>query len=212
MKSLSLETWQRSGKTNEEETPVTPKEVQLQAVAQEKLYTQNTVVSGSMGEKGFTWENCRDSPDLADFFVGAMTHEMKDMECGIKARDKRIGQLELALNKINDIRNSIIGYQKINWSAHIYPLVDALNEIGIVGKNYDKAKNVAQTQVERIAELEARENELLHALEDLQAAWIAARDVSGGLCCVTPTASCDCARCKNYDWGWRATLDPLEED
>jgi len=39
----------------------------------------------------------------------------------------------VALGKINDIRNSIIGCQTVNWSEHIYPLVAALEGAGIEG-------------------------------------------------------------------------------
>ena len=35
--------------------------------------------------------------------------------------------LSAALGKINDIRNSIIATQSVNWSEHIYPLVAVLN-------------------------------------------------------------------------------------
>ena len=35
-------------------------------------------------------------------------------------------RLRDALDEINDIRNSIIGLQAINWSEHIYPLVAVL--------------------------------------------------------------------------------------
>lgn len=36
-----------------------------------------------------------------------------------------------ALDAINAIRNHIIERQSVNWSAHIYPLVKALNDAGI---------------------------------------------------------------------------------
>lgn len=45
-------------------------------------------------------------------------------------------QPSLTLIKINDIRNSIIGCQTVNWSEHIYPLVAALEKAGIEGAGY----------------------------------------------------------------------------
>lgn len=69
--------------------------------------------------------------------------------------EEEITKLRTALNKINDIRNSIVGYQQINWSAHIYPLVAALEEAGIRGMGYDKAKEMAMDQIARIKDLEA---------------------------------------------------------
>lgn len=45
-----------------------------------------------------------------------------------------------ALGKINRIRNSIVGYQNVNWSKHIYPLVAALEEAGYRGLGYEEAR------------------------------------------------------------------------
>lgn len=68
-----------------------------------------------------------------------------------------VAVLETALAKINDIRNSIIGCQKINWSEHIYPLVAALNEAGIEGQSYPEAREYVGTMLERTL---AAENEV----------------------------------------------------
>lgn len=60
-----------------------------------------------------------------------------------------------ALLKINDIRNSIIGAQTINWSEHIYPLVAALEQAGIEGMPYPEARKNVGTLLERNTALEA---------------------------------------------------------
>ena len=52
-----------------------------------------------------------------------------------------------------DIRNSIVGTQNINWSAHIYPLVAALNEAGFEGEGYDVAHEKAVTLIQQRNEL-----------------------------------------------------------
>jgi len=44
-----------------------------------------------------------------------------------------------ALEKINVVRDDIIRTQSINWSRHIYPLVAALDEVG-VGCEIDAAR------------------------------------------------------------------------
>jgi hypothetical protein len=75
-----------------------------------------------------------------------------------------------ALRKIDEIRNGIVGYQKINWSAHIYPLVAALEEAGIHGEGYEVASAKAKTQVARIAELESIVRRFCDAME-LADAW-----------------------------------------
>jgi len=54
-----------------------------------------------------------------------------------------------ALEKFYAIRNSIVGTQTVNWSAHIYPLVAALNEAGFQGQGYEEARKEAQTLIEQ---------------------------------------------------------------
>jgi hypothetical protein len=81
--------------------------------------------------------------------------------------------LMVALNKINDIRNSIIGCQKMNWSEHIYPLVAALNEAGIEGQSYPEARAYVGTMLERTL---AAENEVIGLRAALAA--IEYRDIS----------------------------------
>ncbi len=49
-----------------------------------------------------------------------------------------------ALRRVNAIRNSIVGFQTVNWSAHIYPLVAALNEAGYPSLGADEAKSIAK--------------------------------------------------------------------
>jgi hypothetical protein len=61
---------------------------------------------------------------------------------------------DVALAKINAIRDSIVGHQQINWSEHIYPLVAALNEAGVKGLEYPEAKANIGTLHDRIEALE----------------------------------------------------------
>jgi hypothetical protein len=63
--------------------------------------------------------------------------------------------LREALGKVNAIRNSIIGLQKINWSEHIYPLGVVLNEAGFVGMPYPEARANYGTMLERTLAAEA---------------------------------------------------------
>jgi hypothetical protein len=67
-----------------------------------------------------------------------------------------IEKQEKSLLKINNIRNSIIGFQMISWSEHIYPLVAALNEAGIKGLHYPEAKKNNGTLKEKIKLLESQ--------------------------------------------------------
>lgn len=76
-----------------------------------------------------------------------------------------VAVLEKALAKINDIRNSIIGCQKMNWSEHIYPLVAALNEAGIEGQRYPEAREYVGTMLERTLAAESDADRLRAALK-----------------------------------------------
>jgi len=60
-----------------------------------------------------------------------------------------------ALEKINNIRNSIVGLQNVYWSAHVYPLAAALNEAGFQGQEYDVARKEACTLLEQRDRLQA---------------------------------------------------------
>jgi hypothetical protein len=77
-------------------------------------------------------------------------------------------KLRTALDKINDIRNSIIGLQRINWSEHIYPLVAALDAAGLVGMGYDKARPKFVALVDRANAAEADVTRLREAIEPLR--------------------------------------------
>lgn len=69
---------------------------------------------------------------------------------------ERVAQLEALGEKINAIRNSIIGLQKLNWSEHVYPLVAALNDAGFDGMEYPEARQNFGTMLERAVKAEDR--------------------------------------------------------
>lgn len=52
-----------------------------------------------------------------------------------------------ALEKIDAIRNSIVGRQSIHWSMHIYRLVAALKEAGFEGEGYEIARAKAEAEI-----------------------------------------------------------------
>lgn len=51
--------------------------------------------------------------------------------------------------KINAIRDSIVGLQAVSFSAHIYPLVAALNEAGFESRGYDVMRAESITLIEQ---------------------------------------------------------------
>jgi hypothetical protein len=59
-----------------------------------------------------------------------------------------------ALKAINEIRNSIIGLQSLNWSEHVYPLVAALDKAGYQGMDYPEARANYGTMLERAVKAE----------------------------------------------------------
>lgn len=69
-----------------------------------------------------------------------------------RERDEAVATLA----KVNNIRNSIIGMQAINWSEHIYPLVEALEDAGISGMPYPEARGKFGTMLERTLAAEGR--------------------------------------------------------
>lgn len=83
----------------------------------------------------------------------------------IRALLKELERANRGLNKINDVRNSIIGLQTINWSEHIYPLVAALNEAGMQGMDYGEAKPFHETMLKRAVNAEKRAERLVTAAQ-----------------------------------------------
>lgn len=67
-----------------------------------------------------------------------------------------------ALSAINDIRNSIIGAQQLNWSEHVYPMVAALDEAGMKGLPWAEARANMGTLLQR-AQADRAEAERLRA-------------------------------------------------
>lgn len=66
-----------------------------------------------------------------------------------------IERLNVALNKINDIRNDVIGSQRAGWSNMVYPLVAILEEAGFEGEGYDVARERIRTWITEIERLRA---------------------------------------------------------
>lgn len=85
-----------------------------------------------------------DAGTLHDFeFIAAARTGWPAALAELRAAREENGRLRRALAQVNEIRNSIIGLQTVNWSAHIYPLVAALNGAGFQGKDYEAARDAA---------------------------------------------------------------------
>ena len=79
-------------------------------------------------------------------------------------------KLRTVLEKIHEIRNSIVGLQTVNWSEHIYPLVAALGEIGLHAEGYEISRPRFRTMLDRTCEAEKKAeklNDALGAAEDI---------------------------------------------
>jgi hypothetical protein len=72
-------------------------------------------------------------------------------------------KLRTVLEKIHEIRNSIVGLQTVNWSEHIYPLVAALGEIGLNAEGYETSRPRFTTMLERTCAAEKK----VKALQEL---------------------------------------------
>lgn len=74
---------------------------------------------------------------------------MSDIEDQLARVEAERDEARAVLAKINDIRNSIIGFQKVGWSEHVYPLVAALGEAGFEGEGYEEARDKARTLLDQ---------------------------------------------------------------
>lgn len=99
----------------------------------------------------------------------AEAHALRRAAAHVEAAIPEARRHHAALTTINEIRNEIVGYQKVNWSAHIYPLVAALEEAGFAGEGYAEARPKAERQIEWILRLEAELAEARVEIERLKA-------------------------------------------
>lgn len=90
---------------------------------------------------------------------------LRKIDLHAQSKEWRELEPEEALLHINDVRNSIIGLQTVNWSEHIYPLVAALNAAGLEGMDYLEAKGTFGTMLTRL-------NAAEKALEDGKTAYL----------------------------------------
>lgn len=92
--------------------------------------------------------------DTADALGNAESAIERSLSALLSLSDQ-VERLTGAMTKISDIRDSIIGFHKINWSEHIYPLVAALDGAGYPGAEYEIARENAGTLVDQIKTAEA---------------------------------------------------------
>lgn len=85
--------------------------------------------------------------DAAELTADGVAEGSAEWEEEAKMGRAEVQRLRGALEKINEIRNDIIGRQSVNWSAHIYPLVAALDEAGFKGLPYDKARERVEATI-----------------------------------------------------------------
>lgn len=100
---------------------------------------------------------------LPDPYV-SQSSEIERLTKEVEQETGKCMKYQQALQKINDIRNSIVGLQTINWSEHIYPLVAALNEAGVQGMEYPEAREKFGTMIQRTVKAEAEIERLQEAL------------------------------------------------
>jgi hypothetical protein len=83
----------------------------------------------------------------------------------IESQAREIERLNVLATKVDAIRDSIIGCQRVNWSEHVYPLVAALGEAGFEGQEYEAARDNVGTLIERTNAAETERDRLKEALE-----------------------------------------------
>lgn len=89
----------------------------------------------------------------------------------------QVERYRTALEKVNAIRNSIVGIQGFNFSEHAYPLVAALDEAGFRGMPYPEARENVGTLIERATKAEAEVERMRPVVEGVDAyrKWCAER-------------------------------------
>ena len=110
-----------------------------------------------------------------DARVALRPDEMRQIEADWKVRaeaaEAEVKKLRGGLTKISAIRDSIVGFQNVGWSEHIYPLVAALHDVGFDGVGYDEARKETRTLLDRAEAAEALADRLAVALKEIAVDW-----------------------------------------
>lgn len=77
--------------------------------------------------------------------------------------------LREALQKVSDIRDSIVGMQGFNFSEHAYPLVAVLNAAGFKGAGYEISRKNLGTLIEQIKAAEEQRDSLARRVVEVEA-------------------------------------------
>lgn len=95
--------------------------------------------------------DCRQNPgdDQWDPICEVEPGDLLTLLSALQSERLRAEELHGALTKIDAIRNSIVGCQRVNWSEHIYPLVAVLGEVGFEGQDYESARENVGTLIDR---------------------------------------------------------------
>ena len=150
------------------------------ALAAEKALLTRRLKSYSQGTtRGEILDGTPDGTEIAYYRDGVFTrigtptsddesHNCDAMGCGQNHVIQRVKVEEslsfierdlfrhrVALERINEIRNDIIGRQKVSFSLHVYPLVSALDKAGYVGADYETARAKATSALGIIERLRA---------------------------------------------------------
>jgi hypothetical protein len=104
-----------------------------------------------------------------DARVALRPDEMRQIEADWKVRaeaaEAEVKKLRGGLTKISAIRDSIVGFQSVGWSEHIYPLVAVLHDVGFDGVGYDEARKETRTLLDRAEAAEALADRLADMLQ-----------------------------------------------
>lgn len=85
----------------------------------------------------------------------------------LRVARERTDALEKMGDKVNVIRNSIVGFQGFNFSEHAYPLVAALNAAGFEGQNYPEALAYFGSMLDRTNAAESARDDYRKALAEV---------------------------------------------
>lgn len=115
-------------------------------------------------------------PCDADLVLSDAKSELGALRAQLEAVTRERDGLKAMGEKVNAIRNSIVGMQGFNFSEHAYPLVAALDEAGFEGLPYPEARANVGTLLDRIAALERERNEARAEAARLREALMQVRD------------------------------------
>lgn len=150
---------------HEDETARLRAEVERFAVVRDLLVKRGDDFADGVTQLASELDSLRAKLAAAEGNAAEWMAQLAESRIQLAAAEKERDGYRDALQKVSDIRDSIVGMQGFNFSEHAYPLVAVLNAAGFKGKGYEISRASLGTLIEQRDKAEADRDRLAAELQ-----------------------------------------------